>query len=77
MKMRTNARMIFSSAPHIKLMKKRNVVMARPIPQITGSARGNLILSLVLRIAPQGTPIIPAIIVITPKTNATLEKNKI
>ena len=53
-------------------MKKRKVVIARPMPHITGSALGNLIFSFVLRRAPIGTPIIPATIVITPKTNATL-----
>ena len=45
--------------------------MARPIPQIKGSARGCLGLHLVLAKLPKGTPMIPDTMVITPNTKAT------
>ena len=47
-------------------------LISKPMAQITGSDRGYRLPNLVDRKLPSGTPIIPAIIVITPNLNDTL-----
>ena len=54
-------------------MQSNTEEIARPNPQINGSARGSLGRHLVLRKLPRGTPMIPDIIAITPKTKDTLK----
>ena len=56
-----------------KEMQRKTEEVARPRPQIKGSARGSLGLHLVLAKLPRGTPMIPDIMVITPNTKATLK----
>ena len=70
-KIKTKARKKFTLGVNKEIHRKTEDV-ARPMPQIKGSARGSLGLHLVLARLPMGTPIIPDIIVITPKTKATL-----
>ena len=48
----------------------------RPRPQMRGSERGYFSRSLVLRIAPRGTPSIPETIVTAPKMSETLHGTK-
>ena len=56
-----------------KEMQRKTEEVARPNPQIRGSARGSFGLHLVLAKLPRGTPMIPDIMVITPNTKATLK----
>merc|ERR1719402_1978528 len=57
-------------------MDRKTALVRSPKAQMTGSARGYLLLRLVDRVMPRGTPTIPDIIVTMPKNNETFLMSK-
>lgn len=55
---------------------KKQALRNKPIPQMTGWIKGNLLIIASPRAVPSGTPIIPAVMAMTPKVNETLHTAK-
>ena len=74
-KMRTKAKM--KALLQVKIEIHRNMdEITNPMPQIKGSDRAALGLSLTLKILPKGTPTTPDNMVMTPKIKGILKKGE-